>query len=261
MARKGKDLFVLLGERAKPRSPEVDGSGKAGDATAGGWLRALLGGSPQPMSRAPRRPTKTGRSRRSAPAASGLMVPGWFVILLVLMGVTAGFVAGRWTGHSQGDPLTAKVPQDGVVPGKFEDGDFRRGGRALDADRQADRKEHGYLAPEKQQEQLSKFFFVVLVYAASQRDRAETLARYLREQGLERTRIREFQLKGGGSRWVTLCYVDITSDGQPSEAHAEECFGQLKRVQYPDFEPRFAAAVELLESAATALRKVDISGQ
>ena len=74
----------------------------------------------------------------------------------------------------------------------------------------------------------------------------ETLARYLRGQGLERTRIREFQLKDGGSRWATLCYIDTKSDGQHSEAHAAACSGRLQRVQYPDFEPRFAAAVERL---------------
>ena len=167
------------------------------------------------------------------------MVPGWFVILLLLTGVTAGFVAGRWTGHPHANDLAAKVPQQGgVAPGKFQDGGFSRQG--------PDRLQAGYLEPKKQQEQLSKFFFVVLAYAAPQRERAETLARYLRGQGLERTRIREFQLKDGGSRWATLCYIDTKSDGQHSEAHAAACSGRLKRVQYPDFEPRFAAAVERL---------------
>ncbi|MHC4076845.1 MAG: hypothetical protein ACYST0_00235 [Planctomycetota bacterium] len=185
----------------------------------------------------------------------GLLVPGWFVIVLLLLGVTAGFVAGRWTVAWEGDPLTTKVPGNapgngGVAPGRFQDADFSRRDPHL---------EPGYLeTKKKQEEQLSKVFFPVLDYRASQRDRAEALARYLRGQGLESTRIREVKLESG-SRWLTLCYVNDTADGRYSTDHAEECYGRLKRVQCPGFEPRFANVVHKLKSAQDGLMR--FSGQ
>ncbi|MHC4853047.1 MAG: hypothetical protein ACYTF5_13620 [Planctomycetota bacterium] len=271
MARKGKDLFVLLGERLSPSSNQGSrrAAGRGTGTGIGGWFRTLFRAVSEPTSRPPRRqPRRVGPGRsapgRSAPGRSaqgrsvnpprvprGLLVPGWFVIVLLLLGVTAGFVAGRWTVAWEGAPLTAKAPgNSGVAPGRFQDGDFSGRDPHL---------EPGYLdTKKKQEEQVSKAFFPVLDYRASQRDRAEALARYLRGQGLESTRIREVKLDSG-SRWLTLCYVYDAADGRYSTDHAEECFGRLKRVQYPGFEPRFANVVQKLKSAQDGLMK--FSGQ
>ena len=250
MARKGKDLFVLLGERLNPSS---QGERQAAAKGAGGWLRSLFRAV---SDRAPRRVSPRARSRKAkGPAAAGrknpprvpggLLVPGWFVMLLLFLGVTAGFVGGRWSVDRQGDPLAAQVPKTGggVVPAIFPDGDLRRDVHPADH-----RLEPGYLPPEKQEERLSICFFQMLDYPASQRDRAEALARYLRGQGLESTRIREVKLETG-SRWLTLCYVDDAADGQYSTAHAEECYGRLKRVPPPKLEPRLARVVQQFKSA------------
>lgn len=243
MAKKGKDLFVLLGERLNPSS---QGRRQAAAKGAGGWFRSLFGAVPDSGAQKP------GGSRGKGPATGrktpprvprGLLVPGWFVILLLLMGVSAGFVAGRWSSDRPGDPLNVKIPKkSGMVPVSFPDG--RR-----DAEPQDPRNEPGYLPLQKQEERLSINFFLMLDYPAPQRDRAEALARYLRGQGLEKTRIRKVTTKDGSARWLTLCYVDDTADGQYSTAHAKDCFARLKRVPPPKFEPRLADVVGRLKSA------------
>jgi len=244
MAKKGKDLFVLLGERLNPSNL---GGRQAAAKGAGGWFRSLFGAVQDPV------PKKARAGKGKGPAVAGrktpqrvprgLLVPGWFVILLLLLGVSAGFVAGRWSGDRQGDPLAVKIPRNGgVVPTSFPDG-------SRDAQPGDPRNEPGYLPLEKQAERLSICFFRMLDYPASERHRAEALARYLRGQGLLTTRIRELKAENGSTRWLTLCYVDNAADGRYSEAHAKDYFRRLKRVVSPKFEPRFGGVVERLKSA------------
>lgn len=253
MARKGQDLFVLLGQRLSPGSQGGRNSSASG---APGWFRSLFRAvsDPRPTSRQARtgkgKAAAGGGRKRPPRVPRGLLVPGWFVILLLLLGVTAGFVAGRWSVDRQGDVLNATVPKGvGVLPASFPDGDF--GSDRAPSDPRVD---PGYLPPEKQEEEVSTCFFLVLDYAASQRERAEALARYLRGQGLPSTRIREVKLESG-SRWLTLCYVEDAADGGYSEAHAEECHRRLKRVQLPKFEPRLVGVVQALKSPQDDIRQ------
>ncbi len=257
MARKGKDLFVLLGERLNPASQGSNQGGGQGNSQGrsrrqeggvGGWLRSLFRAvsGPAPTGvRTGARPAKSrpGTGRKNTPRVPrSLLVPGWFVILLLLLGVTAGFVAGRWSADRHGDALSARLPKkQGVLPGGFPDGGSR--------DEVEPRLQAGYLPPEKQEEQVATHFFVTLDYPPSQRERAEALARYLRGQGLESTRIRKLQYADGSFRWFTLCYVRDAAEGKWSVAHAKECYAQLKRLPPPKFEPRLAAAVQRIESA------------
>lgn len=248
MAKKGKDLFVLLGERRNP------GSQKERQVTArGGWFRSLFqsvepaaagsGSGSKARAGKARNKTQTQTQTQAPRVPRGLLVPGWFVILLLLLGVCAGFVAGRWSVDAQ-DPLNLRVPNKGsVLPAPFPD-------REHSAQAPTDpRSEPGYLPPEKQAEPLSTVFFPLLSYPASQRDRAEALARHLRGQGLTTTRIRKVEAKDGSLHWLTLCYVNGTADGRYSEAHAKECYGLLKEVPLPKFEPRLARVVRQLNSA------------
>lgn len=244
MAKKGKDLFVLLGERLTPGSSP---KGRQG-AAKGGWFRSLFRAmDPEPAAPKARGKTKGKTSRRTPRVPKGLMVPGWFVILLLLLGVTAGFVAGRWSVDRQGDALNLKVPKNtGAVPAGFPDGHHPTDPRS----------QPGYLPREKQEESLSTVFFPLLSYPASQRDRAEALARHLRGQGLTSTRICKVKAKDDGAlRWLTLCYVNCTADGRPSEAHAKECYRLLKEVPPPKFEPRLAQVLRQFKSPDDDLKQ------
>ena len=245
MARKGKDLFVLLGERLNPSSQK----GRHAAKGAGGWFRSLFRAVSDSARQDPARQARSGKGKSPAAAGRrnpprvprGLLVPGWFVIMLLLLGVSAGFMAGRWSVDRQAGTLALRVRKPGgVVPAVFPDGDVHPSDHSL---------EPGYLPLEKQERQLSIFFFRMLDYPADQRDRAEALARYLRGQGLENTRIRKLKPENGAPRWLTLCYVNNAADGQYSTAHAKECYDCLKRVPPAKFEPRLKEVVERLESA------------
>jgi hypothetical protein len=252
MVRKGKDLFVLLGERLNPsqggRQGAARGSNGGGHGGAGGWFRSLFRAVSETEPREAPRQARAARGRRPAAGRRtprvprGLLVPGWFVILLLLLGVSAGFVAGRWSVDRQ-DALTVPGPKNGsFVPAGFPD---RPAHSSVPAD---PRDQPGYLPPEKQEERLSTFFFPMLDYPAPQRNQAEALARYLRDQGLEKTRIRKLPLKNGSFRWLTLCYVDDAGDSY-SQAHARQCYARLRQVRSPTFEPRLEETVRRIESA------------
>ena len=99
------------------------------------------------------------------------------------------------------------------------------------------------LTPEERQEEvktLSKYFFVLLQFPGSERDRASRLARFLRDQGLETARIHNFTAeKTRQSLWVVLVYVpQKTKESAKREAPA--VLERLKAVSPPTFEPSFA---------------------
>ncbi len=248
MAKKGKDLFELLRARqgrSVGRSPRPAPRQKAPPSLLSqiaetmrnwGWraLEAMKLTKKAGGKVARSRPTgksQTGKNRQTgkdrkgvrevsaSPVVSGLQLTRMGLAAIVLVCLGAGFLAGSWLA-----PTDAAGSGEGLMVRRPSLGSW-------------------VLTPEERQEEvktLSKYFFVLLQFPGSERDRASRLARFLRNQGIETARIHNFTVeKTRQSRWVVLVYVpQQTKDSAEREAPA--VLEKLKAVSLPTFEPGFA---------------------
>ena len=231
MARKGKDLFVILAERQKrahtrgqqlpeddeaprrgARSATRDAEPAAGGAAvraAGGafgrWVtgavRSLGGrgdGAAEPA------PPRRSRSRnREAPrqVPRGLLVPGWILGGMLTAALGFGFVVGRFTVGDRGTvDLQGRAGDPsgraGVVPPRGFD------------------REPPELTAAEETAELHKLFYVVQTYHPEERAKAAELARRLRARGIANARYRAFHKNGSLQAWATLCYVASFAEKQ-----------------------------------------------
>lgn len=255
MAKKGKDLFELLRARqggSTGRSPRSAPTKKTPPRPVGqtaqkrrSWGWRVLGAMKLVKSTRTRvvrsRPTgkrgqadknrradkqrKAGGAVPTPPVVTGLALTRMGLAAIILVCLGAGFLAGQWL-----------APTDVSGPG----GELRAG-----IGRQPSLPDWMPTSEERQEEvkTLSKYFFVLLHFPGSERDRASHLARFLRGQGLETARIREFKTeKTRQSRWAALVYVLRKSD-------APAVLDKLKAVQPPTFEPDLAARLAALSGS------------
>ena len=202
MARKVKDLFVVLAEQHKQRqqgasSASTEKPSTAGEIgnTLGRWVQGAvrtLRGTDEKVGRRRRRGgagRKPNQGIRQVPR--GLLLPGWMLGLMVVLALGCGFVLGRLTGGFGGDDLLFARTGSGVQKlGEFEN-----------------TAAPGYLPPAQETRELGKTFFVVRTFYPEQRAEAAALAQHLRARGLENTRIKEIREDGSIYCWATLCYA------------------------------------------------------
>jgi hypothetical protein len=223
MARKAKDLFVLLAERhqrSTAKSKNVASKGKnpaskSKDAAAtvkeaGGTLGRWVQGAVRSMRSDDGKPVR----RQAAPASRrhpprqvprGLLIPGWLLVGMITVALGGGFLIGKFTSGLDAD--SGLQNRQAQRPGEF-------------------RQTAPDLTVAEETATLSGKFYVVGVYYPGERDKAADLARRLRSRGIEKARIL-FRKNGSISRWATVCYVAPSDDKYEALADLQELEGEL----------------------------------
>jgi hypothetical protein len=223
MARKAKDLFVLLAERhqrSTAKSKNVASKGKnpaskSKDAAAtvkeaGGTLGRWVQGAVRSMRSDDGKPVRrqaAPASRRNPPrqVPRGLLIPGWLLVGMITVALGGGFLIGKFTSGLDAD--SGLQNRQAQRPGEF-------------------RQTAPDLTVAEETATLSGKFYVVGVYYPGERDKAADLARRLRSRGIEKARIL-FRKNGSISRWATVCYVAPSDDKYEALADLQELEGEL----------------------------------
>jgi hypothetical protein len=223
MARKAKDLFVLLAERhqrSTAKSKNVASKGKnpaskSKDAAAtvkevGGTLGRWVQGAVRSMRSDDGKPARrqaAPASRRNPPrqVPRGLLIPGWLLVGMITVALGGGFLIGKFTSGLDAD--SGLQNRQAQRPGEF-------------------RQTAPDLTAVEETATLSGKFYVVGVYYPGERDKAADLARRLRSRGIEKARIL-FRKNGSISRWATVCYVAPSDDEYEALADLQELEGEL----------------------------------
>lgn len=237
MRKRGRDLFELLElrQRGTPPRPRQSSSSGAEFATrAKAWfegavasVRSRRPGQSKRKGKAKTKPRQQKKKADSAPPGT-LPISGMWLAVMLLVALGAGFMLGRgtqlaaWSGGQETLRTSAPTPQP-QQPGLLAELTSRRG--STDIGLQDD------------VETLSPYFYVVLNYPKSKGDRATQLAQHLRQNGLERARIRLFPRGTDGQPlWSVVVYVPE----QAKQAERESVVDLIRNVPPPAFEPQFA---------------------
>jgi hypothetical protein len=251
MARKAKDLFVLLAERhqhrsststsssrndstAKNRDPAANATAKAKDAAAtikdaggtlGRWVRGavrtLRGEAPAKPGRASSRGnTSRGNSSRGNSSransergtAAGRRAPPRQVPRGLL--VPGWLLVGMVTVALGGGFLIGKFTSGFQPNSGLDSGTAQKPGNF--------RSNTPDLTPAQEMAELGNKFYVLGTFFPEERDVAAKLARDLRDRGVAKARILRFAKNGSTIAWATVCYV------APSDARSE-VLAALKR--------------------------------
>ena len=225
LARRGRDLFELL-EARRAITGTKPGKKRRRRSSSSGWadrFRVVLSAILALGERRPRRRISGGMRH------PGIKLSGAWLTAMLVMALGLGFLLGRGMSGVQAAEQKLVLPatngpaaeRPGLLPG-------------MDTPRNSAPD----LSLQKEVETLSKYFYVVLPYPDSERDRASQLAYYLRQHGFEDyARIKLFpSSREGFFLWAVLVYV-------PDPAQGPGLVQQLKTVPPPDFEPRFAQRV------------------
>jgi hypothetical protein len=185
MVKRTKDLFRLLEERERAgRQDRASSNGERGAAAMGNrvaqwaqdaWQRVAPGD-------APRRPGR-----------AGMRMSGVGIAATILASLGVGLLVGRAMPRT---PATTELQARSPAP-------QRPGPVGAPADAGRD---------DKDAERLSSFFYPVLRFDVSERQRAAAAAAYLRANGVETARIHEFKVQGQ-PKWVVVAYAASVEDG------------------------------------------------
>ncbi len=210
MARKGKDLFVMLAERHKtrtqgpsgrtkrevdttvtPRKASAKADGESIGVTLGRWVQGVVRSLRRSDREAPPQRPRTRPSKAAVrPVPRGLLLPGWMLAAMILVAMGGGFALGQVTFGATTDGSLNKPRQGAEAPGRF-----------------VEPGQPGYLDPSAAEEELGRYFYVLGQFYGDEKERAARLAQELRARGLHQARIKSFAKDGSIFGWVTLCYV------------------------------------------------------
>ena len=196
MSKRGKDLFYLLEQReqggrseepqvrTRPARPTTSGLG----ASLRQWFGARMGAAS---------PTRSGKRKaaESAPTAPF----GLIIAAVALLALGVGFALGRFLPRAEVSPQLVTRPEGAPRrPGPVQDQQVVKPGELAP----------GQLANEKEEESLSKRWFRLLTYSASQRATAAQAAAYLRGNGVDTARIFNGKVAADGRAvWAVVAYA------------------------------------------------------